>query len=125
MYLLTCVAVENLGHWAGPVPVGAGEMTHFSLWQHARIPFCVGHWQEKPHTVPWMDTQLFQISNRIEELPPSSLLHAKCLALLHAGGGGGLPSGRAILPAQQGRRLLLWELGLGRLMGCRLARFCL
>lgn len=70
MYSLSCVAVKNLGCWTGPVPVGAGGMTHSGSWQHTGIPFCVSHWQEKPPAVPWMDTHVFQISNRIEKLPP-------------------------------------------------------
>lgn len=69
MYSLSCVAVKNLGCWTGPAPVGAGGMTHSGLWQHTGIPFCIGHWQEKPPAVPWMDTHIFQISNRIEKLP--------------------------------------------------------
>lgn len=66
MYSLSCVAVKNLGCWTGPVPVGAGGMTHSGLWQHTGIPFCISHWQEKPPAVPWMDTPIFQISDRIK-----------------------------------------------------------
>lgn len=69
MYSLSCVAVKNLGCRTGLAPVGAGGMTFSGLWQHTGIPFCIGHWQEKPPAVPWMDTHIFQTSNRIEKLP--------------------------------------------------------
>lgn len=97
MYSLSCVAVKNLGCWTGPVPVGAGGMTHSGLWQHTGIPFC--HWQEKPPAVPWMDTHIFQISNRIEKLP---LFRAPCRVPSPpvCSAGGGSPRGGAVLPAK-------------------------
>lgn len=72
MYSPSCVAVKNLGYWTAPVPVGAGGMTLSGLWQHTAVLFCISHWQEKPPAVPWMDTHIFQISNRNETLPPFS-----------------------------------------------------
>lgn len=59
MYSLSYVAVENLGRWAGPVPVGTGDMTRSSWQQHTGIPFSVSRWQEEPPAVPWMDAHAF------------------------------------------------------------------
>lgn len=115
-YSLSCVAVENLGCWAGPVPVGTGEMTRSSLRQRAGIPFCVSCWQEKPPAVPWMDAHTFSKSvTELKKLPPflpCSMPNSRLCCMQVQVLVGAFPE--ATLPARQGPLLLLWELELGR-----------